>query len=177
MFTEASIAQKEDRDDILELWKDLMKMEIAVGKEDIDIDETIKAWAWRLDKQIEEKKAIIVKGDDKTVGFACFIGKTGDEVKKQQAPSGNARKITIPAGIAYITDVYVAPRARLTDASMKLSNTLIEVAKKAGFSAVWTNTHADNKPMQAFLKRLGFSILENFTLKRREDHLYYKKDL
>lgn len=177
MLTKAFIAQKEDKNDILELWKDLMKIEIAVGKESVDIDEAIKTWAWRLDKQIEEEKAIIVKGDDKIVGFASFIGKTEDEVKTQQGQPERMKQIAIPAGIAYVTDVYVSPEARLTDASMDLSNKLIETAKKAGFSTIWTNTHSDNKPMRAFLKRLGFSNLENFTLKGREDHLYYKKEL
>jgi len=83
----------------------------------------------------------------------------------------------IPAGVAYVTDVYVSPEARLTDASMNLASTLMEVARKTGFSAVWTNTHADNKPMQAFLKRLGFFPLENFTFKGREDDMYYQKEL
>jgi ribosomal protein S18 acetylase RimI-like enzyme len=174
MKTKACFAKKEDKNDILELWKELMKIEIAVGKNGNDIDNAIKTWAWRLEKQIEENKAIIVTGNDKVVGFACFIGKTEDEVKDQP---GGMKKMAIPAGVAYMTDFYISPKARLTDASMNLSDKLMEVARKTGFSAVWTNTHADNKPMQAFLKRLGFSRLENFTLKGREHDMYYEKEL
>lgn len=174
----ARTAKHEDHPKIVLLWKQLVTEE-PQAVDDIDVDSALEKWSWRLEKQIEEKLAFVVERSRKLVGFACCIGrvkeKETNEVKSvKEIP---LRKRPIPEGVAYITDVYVCPEARISMAAPELMAILENTIRETGFSAIWTNTHIENRPMQAFLKRLGYVNLDDDKIPRREEHLYYKKDL
>lgn len=180
----ARIATKDDAPAVVDLWKRFMtETKMVVEKKPEDINKEARRWSKRVARMIEEKKSFVVEYNKKITGFACYIGGVKEVAQKQdrthrastQKPPG--RKHPIPLGVAYITDFYVSPEARKSRAAQNLMAVMSEAIEKTGYKAIWTNTSSRNRRVHILLGRLGFSVMTDFKLSGKENHVYYKKRL
>jgi GNAT superfamily N-acetyltransferase len=170
-------AVQSDSEAIISLWRRLVT-EYDVAADYLDVPSAVEKWSYRLGKQIEETKAFVAVLDDKVVGFAGYVGRPAGEKRQtgQTAPAGNPR-LPIPAGIAYVTDLYVIPEARKRGVAQRLLMTIIDNSESTGFSAVWTNTNTRNKRTLGLLAKMGFTPLADFHIPDLENQAYYAKEL
>lgn len=173
----ARIAEKEDISAITSFWKRLVTEETEAVDDVKDFDSALEKWSWRLNKMIDTKQAFVVEYNNGIVGFICYLKQTKTETRTQDAESYSRRKIAIPSGVAFVTDIYVSPEARKSNAAMSLFQILEKSAIKSGCNAIWTNTNIRNRRIHILLKRLGFSVMEDFTIAEKEKDIYFKKEL
>ena len=124
-------------------------------------EEVEETWKARLTSQISASKVIVADNGDCLVGFLAFI----DSKDRQW----------VPAGVAYVVDIYVTPEARASAAAKQLFRATAGLLQ-ATYSETWTNTHIKNRRVQILLKRAGFEALDGFEIKGLPDQLYYRLD-
>ena len=187
----ARAANENDFSAIVEMWKRFMTEE-KEAVDEVDPGKEVSKWSWRLRKQIEEEKALVVERNNEILGFACFVGRAREGDYKRGAgndsvlPGGpemerpapeQVKRLPILAGVAYVTDLYVSPEGRRSRAAQSLFAALFEAVAAAGFTAVWTNTSSRNRRVQTLLQRLGFSVMPGFRIRGMENHVYYERKL
>ena len=111
------------------------------------------------------------------VGFLCYFDKPEVETETQETESRPGKKLPIPPGVAFVTDVYVSPEARRSKAATSLFEILEKSAINAGCNAIWTNTNVRNHRIHTVLKHLGFSVMKDFIIPGKEKDVYFKKEL
>jgi GNAT superfamily N-acetyltransferase len=157
-------AEPADIPTIVALWtRFLLEEENAV--ENPDVEAHRDRWRWRLERQIEAGYAFVVERDNGIAGFACLIGRLEGRVEPRSE---------IPCGVAYVTDLYVVPEVRGTEAAADLVQRLVAAAYEAGFSEAWTNTGARNARAQAFFRRTGWRAMTGFALPGLENQVYFE---
>ena len=146
--------------EIVSLWRRFMTEEEQVVP-DANPEGAEQTWTERLKHQIADSKVIVADDGRALIGFFAFI----DQDDRQW----------VPAGIAYVVDIYVVPEARASTASRTLFRAAAELLQTR-YSETWTNTHANNRRLQVLLRRAGFLPLEDFEIEGLRDQLYYRLD-
>jgi ribosomal protein S18 acetylase RimI-like enzyme len=153
-------ASAADFEEIVSLWRRFMTEEDEAVS-DAKPNGVEEAWKARLVSQISASKAIVADNGDCLVGFLAFI----DSDDRQW----------VPAGVAYVVDMYVSPEARASATAKALFRATAELLQTV-YSETWTNTHIKNRRMQILLKRAGFETLDGFEIEGLRDQLYFRLD-
>jgi hypothetical protein len=153
----ASIA---DVEEIVSLWRRFMTEEEEVVP-DANPEQAEQTWSERLQSQIADSKVIVAEDGRTLIGFFAFIDHEDRE--------------WIPAGIAYVVDIYVVPEARASTAARHLFRAASDLLRTE-YSETWTNTHLKNKRVQVLLKRAGFGLLDGFEMDGLKHQVYYRLD-
>lgn len=124
-------------------------------------EEVEEAWKARLMSQMSASKVIVADNGDCLVGFLAFI-------------DSNDRQ-WVPAGVAYVVDMYVTLEARASAAARGLFRATAELLQTV-YSETWTNTRVKNRPVRTLLRRAGFAALDGFEIEGLRDQLYYRLD-
>ncbi len=119
------------------------------------------AWASRLQRQTASGQVFVVAQGQTLIGFLGFID--------------HADREWIPAGVAYVVDLYVVPEARSSRTARELFRVAADQWRKT-YSETWTNTHVGNRRMQVLLQRAGFRAVAGFAVPELKDQKYYRLD-
>lgn len=158
----ARLGQEPDVPALLALWKRFMaEEEDAVP--DADAEAAIANWLQRLRVQITRHQVCVLETTAGIAGFAGFI-----------VPGSS---LSVPPGVAYIVDLYVAPEARRASGTRALMISLMKAITRAGCREVWTNTAVTNTRMRLLLGRAGFVENPGFSLPGLRDQVYLKRSL
>jgi len=173
----ARVAEKEDISAIAVHWKKFVTEEKDAVDDIGDIDSAAEKWSWRLHKMIDAEQAFVVEDNNKIVGFVCYFSKPETEKETKDTESPKSKKLSIPPGVAFVTDIYVCPEARRSKAAISLFQIIEKSAIRNGCTTIWTNTNIRNRRVHIMLKRLGFSVMEGVAFPGKEKDVYFKKEL
>ena len=160
MKTRTHLASLAEAGETVALWKRFMAEE-KEAVPDADPQAAEEGWTERLRNQIADSKLIVAADGGTPVGFLGFI-------------DHNDRP-WVPAGVAYVVDIYVVPEARKGTSARALFHAAAELLR-AAYSETWTNTHVTNERMQVLLRRAGFESLDDFRIEGLRDQVYYRRD-
>jgi len=151
------VGRADDTPHIVALWSRFMNEE---GEAVPDADETAAraSWSARLARQLASENVLVCGESGALTGFLALLD--------------HADRAWIPAGVAYVVDLYVAPEARPHGAAAALIGAARQFLSNR-YGAIWTNTHENNRRMQILLRRAGFTPLENFTISGLAEQRYY----
>ncbi len=155
-------AVESDRPELTRLWMRFMAEESQAVPQ-ADVGKASEGWSERLRAAIERQHVYLVDSDGQVQGFAMWID--------------SAEKPWIPAGVAYIVDIYMIPDGRKGRAAATLLKSLLTAMRDLRYKQVWTNTHTGNHRARVLLDRSGFAEISDFEIPGLTDQIYLKMDL
>ena len=157
-------AEEHDREVLINLWHQFMHEE---HEQEMTLAQwpsqtSIKKWAHRLDRQIQQRKITVILKNQTIVGFIGMIDYSD--------------KDWVPTHVAYVVDIYMLPHARSFTAFKQLVDGFSQQVKDR-YTQVWTNIASRKHRVGTLLSRLGFAILPDIEVPGLEDQCYLSKTI